>query len=156
MGRWGSLSSGGAKRRPGGRDDEACRVAKAQTRRCPTCGSFSLRHFRHDGQITFGKTEALCRFVKSLLKKDFCCPRPQITSRQYLSCPDERGVSRTYRTRGRTRWTWAASLTIEAACGRQSRGGLTPRRWCLACGTQFPKVMVANKPGTPGRPRRSC
>ena len=98
-------------------------------------------------------------FVQPCLKKYFqniCCTPRQITSIYHPILPDERGVSRTCRTRGRTRWTWVVPLTTGAACGRQSRGGLTPRRWCLVCGTQFPQARVANKPGTPGRPRRSC
>src|ERR1700722_11399041 len=80
----------------------------------------------------------------------------QITLKRFPSCPDKRGVARTCRTRGGMRWTRAASLTKKAACGRQSRGGLAPRRWCLVYGKQFPWARVANKPGTPRRPRRSC
>jgi hypothetical protein len=104
----------------------------------------------------FRKTEVRLRFVKPILTKYSGLQKQQITLKQFLSCPDERGVTRTCRTRGGMRWTRAASLTNGAACGRQSRGGLAPRRWCLACGTQFPQMMVANKPGTPRRPRRSC
>jgi len=36
------------------------------------------------------------------------------------SRPGKRGVSRSSRTRGGMRWTWAASLTNEAGCGRQA------------------------------------
>ena len=114
--------------------------------------------FDTTGKSLFRLSE-MAVFVQCMLKKYFqnnCCTIEQITSIYHTILPDERGVSRTLRTRGRLRWTWVAPLTTGAACGRQSRGGLTPRRWCLACGTQFPQVMVANKPGTPGRPRRSC
>jgi hypothetical protein len=37
--------------------------------------------------------------------------------------------------------------------GRPSRVVLAPRRWCQVCGKRFPRAMVANKPGTPGRAR---
>src|SRR6202044_2174449 len=87
---------------------------------------------------TTGKSPVLKTriYVKSRSKKYFCLRAPQITCLPNPILPDERGVTRTCRTRGRLRWTWAASLTIEAACGRQSRGGLAPRRWCLAYGKQ--------------------
>jgi hypothetical protein len=44
-----------------------------------------------DGQITFGKTEVICQSVKTLLKKDFCCSRPQITSREQLILSRQKG-----------------------------------------------------------------
>src|ERR1019366_7784724 len=49
----------------------------------------------------------------------------------------QRGVSRSSRTRGGTRWTQAALLTRAWFCGRQSRVVLTPRRWCQVGGSHF-------------------
>jgi hypothetical protein len=48
-----------------------------------------------------------------------------------------RGVSRSSRTRGGTRWTQAALLTRAWFCGRRSRVVLTPRRWRQVGGRNF-------------------
>ncbi len=48
------------------------------------------------------------------------------------------------------RWTRAASLTNGAACGRQSRVVLAPRRWCQVRETQVSRATVAKSPAHRG------
>ena len=65
----------------------------------------------------------------------------------------QRGVSRSSRTRGGTRWTQAALLTRAWFCGRQSRVVLTPRRWCQVGGSDS-AGDGGKKARSPGRARR--
>src|ERR1700674_1871314 len=64
----------------------------------------------------------------------------------------QRGGSRSSRTRGGMRWTWAALLTRALACGRRSRVVLTPRRWCQVGGGNF-AGDGGKKARSPGRAR---
>ena len=78
-----------------------------------------------------------------------------------------RGVSRSSRTRGGTRWTQAALLTRAWFCGRRSRVVLTPRRWRQVGGRNFTgdggkqarsprrarsKPLTPSRAGMPGDP----
>jgi hypothetical protein len=65
--------------------------------------------------------------------------------------PDERGGSRSSRTRGGMRWTRGLRATSASDRGRRSRVVLAPRRWRQVDGKQnFPLAMVATKPGHQG------
>ena len=71
--------------------------------------------------------------------------------------PDERGGSRSSRTRGGMRWTEVAAKDEPASCGRRSRVVLAPRRWRQVRGKQnFSRAMVARKPGHQGELGVSC
>ena len=65
--------------------------------------------------------------------------------------PDERGGSRSSRTRGGMRWTRKFATDERKPSGRQRRVVPTPRRWCQVRGKQnFPRATVARKPGHRG------
>ena len=52
--------------------------------------------------------------------------------------PDERGGSRSSRTRGGMRWTRVRRKTSAVACGRRSRVVLAPRCWRQVDGNKYP------------------
>ena len=75
----------------------------------------------------------------------------QITGMTPPVSPDERGGSRSSRTRGGMRWTRSLANDERRRRGRRSRVVLAPRRWRQVRGKQnFSRAMVARKPGHQG------
>src|SRR5450756_2956636 len=66
--------------------------------------------------------------------------------------PDERGGSRSSRTRGGMRWTRVRRKTNAAVCGRRSCVVLAPRRWRQVDG-KYPAGDGGKKARSPGRAR---
>jgi hypothetical protein len=82
-----------------------------------------------------------------LLRKKICFRRRANHLYQFARPVPQRGGSRSSRTRGGMRWTWAVLLTRARYCGRRSRVVLTPRRWRQVGGGHFASDGV-NKPIT--------
>jgi hypothetical protein len=99
------------------------------------------------------------------------CPAPKAKIFRFTSVYQQRictsstpprGVSRSSRTRSWMRWTRLCRKTFGMNRVRSSRVVLAPRCWSQACdwrcrpsARRAAQVMVANKPGTPGRARSS-
>ena len=102
-----------------------------------------------DGQISKSVSSPFLKNISiPVWRKSLLHPSPSNPSR---------GVSRSSRTRGGTRWTQAALLTRAWFCGRQSRVVLTPRRWCQVLEKQASCKFLGGDGGkkarSPGRAR---
>jgi hypothetical protein len=71
----------------------------------------------------------ICPTVQPSYQKFFAFPFGRNTSTRSTHPTPQRGVSRSSRTRGGMRWTWAARRRTRPPRGRRSRMVLTPRRW---------------------------
>ena len=92
-------------------------------------GLLCICHCIRISACSFGLPLLICPTVQPPYQKFFAFPFGRNTSTRSTHPTPQRGVSRSSRTRGGMRWTWAARRRTRRPRGRRSRMVLTPRRW---------------------------